>query len=383
MINLLLGRPGSGKSYEAVVYHVMIALSEGRKVITNLPLNLDYIFSVYPEYKPLILIREKSLSGSTRPFSTVADFQDDWRGVNGVGAFYVIDECHKFFPVGQTPKAIDEWFAEHRHLGVDVLLITQSYRKLSRSIVDMIQVVYRLSNNRTLGTDKSYIRKVQDGVRGTVLSTQVRTYEPANFKLYKSHTKSQSSVTESTAKDIRPLWMAWPFLGAGLFLGVGVPLLVYNLVYNNPLTKPLDTINPINLQSNASAPVSVSSPKPYQSQSSKVEDEALKVTDTPFGRVQLHIAGFIQSADKKKTLYQFAASQNGQVVFLLSHNDLVYAGYTIRSNGSCNAELSYKTYSFFVICDSPRISAAPQESFAGGKVGGPAPAVGSLPSASP
>lgn len=382
MINLLLGRPGSGKSYEAVVYHVMMSLSEGRKVITNLPLNLEYIFAIYPEYRSLIDIREKSLSGSSKPFSTVADFSDDWRGPDGIGALYVIDECHKFFPVGQTPKAIDEWFAEHRHLGVDVLLITQSYRKLSRSIVDMVQVVYRLSNNRTLGTDKSYIRKVQDGVRGSVLSTQVRTYEPANFKLYKSHTKSQSSVTESTAKDIRPIWMAWPFLGAGLFLGLGVPLLVYNLLYNNPVTKPLDTIKPLDLQSNPSSSVPVSSAKTLHPQSTKIDDDALKVTDTPFGRVQLHIAGFIQSADKKKTLYQFAASQNGQTVFLLSHNDLVFAGYTIRSNGSCNAELSYKSHSFYVICDSPRISAAPQQSFSGGNVGGTAPAVGALHSAS-
>ncbi|MBI5918423.1 MAG: hypothetical protein HY849_03485 [Nitrosomonadales bacterium] len=43
MINLLLGPPGGGKSYEATVYHVLPALAKGRKIITNLPLDLDRI----------------------------------------------------------------------------------------------------------------------------------------------------------------------------------------------------------------------------------------------------------------------------------------------------------------------------------------------------
>ncbi|EPW3551744.1 zonular occludens toxin domain-containing protein, partial [Pseudomonas aeruginosa] len=38
MINLILGQPGGGKSHEAVVYHVVPALNQGRKVITNLAL---------------------------------------------------------------------------------------------------------------------------------------------------------------------------------------------------------------------------------------------------------------------------------------------------------------------------------------------------------
>ncbi|WMU33924.1 zonular occludens toxin domain-containing protein [Pseudomonas aeruginosa] len=41
MINLILGQPGGGKSHEAVVYHVVPALNQGRKVITNLALDMD------------------------------------------------------------------------------------------------------------------------------------------------------------------------------------------------------------------------------------------------------------------------------------------------------------------------------------------------------
>ncbi|POB76042.1 zonular occludens toxin domain-containing protein, partial [Vibrio vulnificus] len=39
--------PGSGKSYESVVYHVIPALKDGRKVVTNLPLNLEHFKQVF------------------------------------------------------------------------------------------------------------------------------------------------------------------------------------------------------------------------------------------------------------------------------------------------------------------------------------------------
>jgi zona occludens toxin len=46
MINGLSGRPGSGKSYEAVVTHILPALQQGRKIVTNIPLNIEWFVSV-------------------------------------------------------------------------------------------------------------------------------------------------------------------------------------------------------------------------------------------------------------------------------------------------------------------------------------------------
>ena len=46
MINGLSGRPGSGKSYEAVIRHIMPALMKQRKVVTNIPLNVEWFCSV-------------------------------------------------------------------------------------------------------------------------------------------------------------------------------------------------------------------------------------------------------------------------------------------------------------------------------------------------
>jgi len=54
MINLLLGQPGGGKSYEAVAFHILPALAQGRKVITNMPLDLEHICSIDTSYRALI-----------------------------------------------------------------------------------------------------------------------------------------------------------------------------------------------------------------------------------------------------------------------------------------------------------------------------------------
>jgi zona occludens toxin len=59
MINGLEGIPGSGKSYEAVVMHVLPALKAGRKVITNLPLLVDKFSALDPSYGDLIELRTK------------------------------------------------------------------------------------------------------------------------------------------------------------------------------------------------------------------------------------------------------------------------------------------------------------------------------------
>lgn len=58
MIDLLEGIPGSGKSYEAVVFHVLPALKKGRKIVTNLPLNLEAFAKLDPRYPDLLDIRK-------------------------------------------------------------------------------------------------------------------------------------------------------------------------------------------------------------------------------------------------------------------------------------------------------------------------------------
>lgn len=226
MINMMLGPPGGGKSYEAVVYHVLPALESGRKVITNLPLNIEEISKIEPRAPQLIELRTKTkaqeTNGSKRsphPFGNLEDYGDDWRDPKtGQGAFYVIDECHKALPRGETSRLVDEWYAEHRHEGADVLLMSQSYGKVSKAITDQIQTVYCVKKMTAFGKSEKYIRKVQDGTKGEVMSTAERTYESRYYKLYKSHTRSLSAVLEADARDISPTYKKWMRFSVALVL---------------------------------------------------------------------------------------------------------------------------------------------------------------------
>lgn len=225
----MIGPPGGGKSYEAVVFHVLAALEAGRMVITNLPLNVDELAAIVPSARTLIQFRNrhgKPNEPETWAFGVLADYGDTWRDpVSNIGPLYVIDEAHKPLPrrgLGDRGGvAIDEWYAEHRHEGADVLLMTQSYGKLSKAIVDQVQVCYRVKKKTAFGDSSGYIRKVQDGVKGDVLSVAERTYESRFFKLYTSHTRTEAAVIEADAKDVSPSFLKWKRAGhAVLALGV-------------------------------------------------------------------------------------------------------------------------------------------------------------------
>ncbi|EGQ7813769.1 MULTISPECIES: zonular occludens toxin domain-containing protein [Vibrio] len=228
MIYAIAGRPGGGKTYEAVAYHIIPAIKDGRKVITNITLNIDWFVKIFGEHvRDLIKIVDGRLTdfGSTsRPFSQIGDYSDEWRNEKGQGPLYVVDEAHMSLPSRGLPAAILEWFSIHRHYGVDIILLTQNIRKVHRDIKDMIEVTYRCTKNTAMGSSNSYTKKVQDGCNGEVVNTSIRSYKSEYFPFYKSHSQSNKHVQEAQAKDIRPFWKRWPVIGTALLLGVGLPI---------------------------------------------------------------------------------------------------------------------------------------------------------------
>lgn len=366
MINMLIGAPGGGKSYEAVAYHVIPALSAGRKVITNLPLVLD---AFPPEWKNLLDVRVTK--GLHRPFSKVEDFGDTWRHEEkGYGALYVIDECHYPFRRGKTPQAIQEWFSEHRHELCDVLLMTQSYGKVDKEICDMVQLTYRVRKAVAFGFTSKYTRKVYDGIRGDCVNTDIRAYDKKFFKYYKSHTKSSAAGQESGASDVSPIYKRWPFLAAPVFLIAAGVLFARNGA--NPMTamqSPAKSSTQTAVPKQApAAPVEVragtSTPQPATMAAAPAAapppppDSPVKLH--PLQGYGVHIAGFI--TNPQKTLYTFVISQNGQASFTMDQEQMKNAGYEIVGMASCVVRLKYEgTKDFFAVCDMPQVHMAPEK----------------------
>lgn len=232
MINAIEGIPGSGKSYEAVVYHILPSLQQGRKVITNLPLDVGRLASIDPSYRDLVEIRTAPEpirgiwdasniakapafqlydDGHTSPpgvqvttFGSVWDYYSDWRRDDGIGPLFVIDECHVALDRMATSREVIEWYKLHRHYNVDVLLLTQSTRDINQPIARLIATLIRCRKADILGNKDAYIRRVFAGYRGAEIQQDERPYMPQYFCLYSSHTQGRA-VAEQDAKDVTPL----------------------------------------------------------------------------------------------------------------------------------------------------------------------------------
>lgn len=375
MINLLIGAPGGGKSYEAVVYHVLPALKAGRKVITNLPLSVEMFERLDGDFPGLIELRAEtkadrpdvSESGAPvsrflsrlktgfnkYPFSAACDYGDLWRHPETkTGPLYVIDECHIALPKIGTPIEVEEWYSLHRHESADVLLITQSYGKINAAVRDLVQICYRVRKNVAFGSDKSYTRKVQDGIRGEVVNTSIRRYEKRFFSLYNSYTKGGGQ--ELQANDITPLWQRWPFIGVAICILLTVGLLTFgpsaNIWKVPEAKKPPVAASPGSDLVASRAAVAKPPTPDLMAVSVKESPPADGVfPDGPFEGKTIHMVGHMIAGEKVYAIYRIA--QNGLDVMDTRLKDLLAVGYGVEVLAPCISRFTWAKKSWWVTCD--------------------------------
>lgn len=373
-INIIVGRPGSGKSYEAIAYHLIPAIESGRRVVTNLPLHLDHFIAVYgPDALELIEVVPDEFSkehGVIKPFSTPSYFtSDEWRDDKGRGPLFIIDECHFQYPkTGRGKKASDdiadclEYFSMHRHYGHDILLMTQSLGKLNRDLRDMIEVQYSVSKHTALGSQKSYTRKTLDGagVRPAVTFTGVRTYDAKYYPFYKSHTQSEGDVKEAMAGDVSPIWKRW-------WLWLSVPLVFAGLWFSVSSMGGILGGGDHASSPHVPAPAAVQ-PTSIPAAPSTTSTQKLEKAKGPFDHFDIVITGFADLTYTDKTglihpqfEYYLKARSKSSYTFDMKLSDLLMAGYEVYALGPCLLRVVFDDREKFVYCeghpDRPRAAA--------------------------
>lgn len=365
MIFMMLGRPGGGKSYESVVYHLIPSLKDGRKVITNLPLKLDYFRLIFGDELTSLIEIKNPTHENPRPFQKIDDYGDTWtHPISGVGPLYIIDECHKPLRRGKTDQIVEEWFAEHRHSKSDVLLITQSHRKIDANICDLVDIVYTVGKATALGSQERYVRATKTGVRGTVLDTQIRTYDETYFPFYKSHTASSVMGKEATIKDIKPIWKNWQFTFSAIFLIVGLLTVAFNaknllipdsikqdpeqaqLTNKNDFNQLASTFESFNQPINQSALLFEPTGSTELTELSNKKPQ--QIADHPYKEFQIRISGHVRVKDNTMTVFRLL--QNGQTAFMLRTDDIVASGYQVDYISDCLVYLTHGSYSQHVTC---------------------------------
>lgn len=380
MINGIAGKPGGGKSYEAVKSHIIPALKEGRMVVTNLPLQVEHFVAVYGEQvRELIVLVNYDFHdyGSKKPFSDIADWlkHKDWKNDKGQGVLFCIDEAHLSLPAGKKNGGVDikvlEFLSMHRHYGFDVLLITQNFKKIHVDIRDMIQLVYRCIKKSMFGQDDQYIIKVHEGCTTQVVNTDEREYEPYVFKFYKSHTKSDKQVVEATTRDVTP-WHKTGLMKLSYVVMFFAFLMVVNLIHtitkddddediviieevtvetSKPIAKPVNN-------SSVAKPTVVVKPKLVKPVVDEEEEKhklivAMSNERHPFYKVGLSISGF--SEDLNYKIFYFSAQQNGQHIFTLTTKDLLLAGYDVQVFSECLVVIQFYKYRDYLTCNRQSI----------------------------
>jgi zona occludens toxin len=390
MINGLEGIPGSGKSYEATVYHVLDALKRGRKVITNLPLNLAMFTAIDPAYADLIEVRSRPApvrgtwdayrmddkgngnafelwpqgrteraADDVQAFGHVWDYWTDWRHPEtGQGPLFVIDECHVALPKIGTAKAVIEWYKLHRHFNVDVLLMTQSFRDVCASISGLLSILIRCRKADILGRKDSYIRKVFSGYRGAPVSQEERKYMPQYFALYKSHTQG-SGIAESGASDVSPFIVKFRrfMLGWWVLAAVAVVWAFWPQDKPKPAARPPAKTatqavqhQPLARPASAASDARPMAAAPAVPVSSPAADDG-----EPLSGKLVHITGRIAMADR--VVYTFAVSEGGRRIFDATSDELRASGYAFEPLADCAGFLRYAGKARPVVCNAPHMTA--------------------------
>lgn len=395
MLNGIAGIPGSGKSYEAAAIHVLAALKRGRKVITNLPLNIDAYAAIDPAFRDLIEVRtevqpvrgewdatrseafqlwpvtkHKKPAEGVNLFGHVWDWWSDWKHpVHGFGPLFIVDECHVAMPSrkhGKTDPQVVQWFKLHRHFNIDVTLMTQNFRDVDDSICGLMATLIKVRKADIVGKP-GYLRIVFSGYRGGEMSREERQYDPTLFQLYRSHTQG-GAVAEFAATDVKSRMVGWRrrqkqvFMLAGVLALGTVGLFVFGPKPEKKAVEPKIVRHAPTPQPRVqSAPQQAA--RPVQQPVQDVEPK-VKPPPEPYGGSGIHLTGAMSMG--KRTIHTFTVSQNGAVTHALTNAELERSGYKWTPYTECSGLLEWRDKQRAITCSTPQVT----QGIAGVKTGG-------------
>ncbi|RBW67243.1 assembly protein [Vibrionales bacterium C3R12] len=343
MIYALVGRPRSGKSYESVVFHIIPAIKEGRKVITNIPVNIERLRKIFGDKADLIEVREfnfNEFGAKERPFSKPEHYMTDWRNEDNQGPLFVIDEAHLVLPRTCSVDIL-EYYSMHGHHGVDIVLLSQNLRKVNKDIKDMIETTHLCIKNTHLGTDKTYTKKLFLGseTKGQPVDVEEREYDKNYFGFYQSHTASKSAVVEAQAKDVKSVKDHWSvkfgrfFIIGGLLYLVGLGFYLFS-------------------GDDEEVP-SVKTEYKQESGSDAQQETKAKTKSKVFGLLDdfdFYIAGWSKQLVETNGRFNSDLSfyrvyvdvyTGDEFEFSLEHTDLIKLGYAFKKLSECVYQVSY------------------------------------------
>lgn len=228
------GLPGSGKSYEALVMHIVPAVSEGRDILTNINgINYEKIaeLSGIPEKlvrQILVTISHSDVDDEEQRLELV---KQDILAKTKKDSLVVLDEIQDLHPTGRQklPAEWSKYIASHRHEGLDIVLMGQDRRDVHPIWRRRIQRVITFNKLTAVGADASYRWECWEATRPEKfkrVSSGVRKYDKKYFGAYASHTAGTEN--KDTYTDKRANVLNNRALRLGAIALIVVPILAIN-----------------------------------------------------------------------------------------------------------------------------------------------------------
>lgn len=203
-----VGLMGSGKSYSAVEHQIMPALKSGRRVVTNIPMVQAEVQRAVPGAQVIEFPLEVVKAEPSKIYDYVVP-----------GCVFVLDEVWKLFPAGEKVNKVPEPFkkllAEHRHMvdaagnSIQIVLVVQDLGNIGAFASRLVESTFVTTKLTAVGANGSFRVDIYNGSlkgpRYPVAQNARQLFGRYNkdvYKLYKSHTMSESATSGANEKKI-------------------------------------------------------------------------------------------------------------------------------------------------------------------------------------
>lgn len=196
------GVPGAGKTYDSLVTHIFPALKKGRKVYARVN-GLDH--QAIADYLGMTKADVDLLLVDIDPEQVL-----QLPGMVETDSLVVIDEAHSFYVASRDPldSRTEEWFAVHRHHGLDIVLISQWYRRLHsalRARIERKTVFQKLTAVGAKGAYRAVFYQAIGPDRFEVVGAETRRYDKAIYPLYHG-VRPDTTNTEVYTAGSKTVW---------------------------------------------------------------------------------------------------------------------------------------------------------------------------------
>lgn len=197
MIYAICGTPGSFKSCYAVQNFVLPALKKGRAVYTNIEgLSASHIATYY-DLDPVEVDQNLRILG--RVYDDDGTYHEDREKIRRfyedlpINALVIIDEAQNYFSSREFKEGFSAdlipWLTKHRHLGNDVVWITQNLESVDITFRRNTHLTYALRRAENLGMKNAAFNYIFDraDLDRRHLARKLYRPDPNIFKLYSSY----------------------------------------------------------------------------------------------------------------------------------------------------------------------------------------------------